>query len=149
MGETACYPGRLEVRRHLDSSGGFLDAAAVRAFVGRDGRGEAYVCGLDAFMEMVENALPEPGVVYSERFGTPVPAPPVSADPIAWGAAGVSPEIGPSSTDTSVSATTPSATAAPPPSGETGTVTILLNRKKKTVPRRTIRLLECWWFRLR
>lgn len=87
-------------------------------------------------MEMVENALPGPGAIYSERFGTPVPAtPPVSADPIAGGAAVVSPEIGPSGTHTSVSAATP-ATAAPPPQGETGTVTILLNRKKKTVPRR-------------
>ncbi|WP_245546121.1 ferredoxin--NADP reductase [Nocardia higoensis] len=106
----ARYPDRLEVHRHLDSAGGFLDAAAIRAFVGPDGHGEAYVCGPEAFMEMVENALPGPGAIYSERFGTP--APPV-----------VAPDA-------------QSATNTVTAQSETGTVTILLNRKKKSVPRR-------------
>ncbi|WP_280502350.1 ferredoxin--NADP reductase [Nocardia farcinica] len=106
----ARYPGRLEVRRHLDSASGFLDAAAVRAFVGPDGHGESYICGPDPFMELVERALPGPGPCYSERFD--VPATPVVTQPD-------SPRT---------------ETAAPRLDG--GTVTILLNRKKKTVPRR-------------
>src|SRR5690606_6097083 len=106
----ARYPGRLEVRRHLDSASGFLDAAAVRASVGPDGHGESYICGPDPFMELVERALPGPGARYSERFD--VPATPVVTQPD-------SPRT---------------ETAAPRLDG--GTVTILLNRKKKTVPRR-------------
>ncbi|AHH19134.1 oxidoreductase [Nocardia nova SH22a] len=108
------YPGRLRVIRHLDSAAGLLDPAAVREFVGADGHADSYVCGPEKFMEMVEEALPGPGVVFSERFGAPVPELADSAT-----AAG-----GP----TSGSGTT---TTAP----EGGTITIHLNRKKATVPR--------------
>ncbi|RDI45117.1 ferredoxin--NADP reductase [Nocardia mexicana] len=100
------HPDRLEVVRHLDSDGGFLDAAAVRAFIGADGHADHYVCGPEAFMEMVELAVPGPGLVFSERFGAPA-APRSDQDGL-----GDTPEAAP------------------------GTVTIILNRKKKTVPRK-------------
>lgn len=67
--------------------------------VGPHTAGDAYICGLEPFMELVENALPGPGRIFSERFGS-APAEPA-----------------------------PAAT-------EEGTVTIFLNRKKKSVPRR-------------
>ncbi|MGW6421591.1 2Fe-2S iron-sulfur cluster-binding protein [Nocardia sp. NPDC055053] len=101
----ARYPDRLEVVRHLDSERGFLDAATVRAFVGADAPGDHYLCGPEAFMDLVERALPGPGVVFSERFGTPISAIPA-------------PEI----------------SAAEPDSG--GTVTVILNGKKRSVPRK-------------
>lgn len=73
------YPGRLSVVRHLDNERGLVDAEAIRAFVGEDTDGDAYLCGPDAFMELVESALPGPGRVFSERFGgTPAPATPAT-----------------------------------------------------------------------
>jgi 3-ketosteroid 9alpha-monooxygenase subunit B len=101
----ARYPTRLEVLRHLDADSGLLDPAAVRAFVGADTAGDSYVCGPEAFMAMVETALPGPGAIYSERFGAAEPIP--TTEPIA--------EI------------TPKPTA--------GTVTVVLGRKTVTVPR--------------
>ncbi|MGW0248995.1 2Fe-2S iron-sulfur cluster-binding protein [Nocardia goodfellowii] len=68
------YPGRITVLRHLDSSGGFLTADAIENFVGADNFADNYICGPEAFMELVENSLPGPGRVFSERFGTPAPA---------------------------------------------------------------------------
>ncbi|MBB5915505.1 ferredoxin-NADP reductase [Nocardia transvalensis] len=120
------YPGRLEVVRHLDADGGFLDAAAVRAFVGPDGGADHYVCGPEAFMEMVELALPGPGLVYSERFGAPAPVP-VPEDSGQEHAGKME-----SGTPVATEGTAGAATASSTP----GTVTILLNRKKKTVPRK-------------
>lgn len=104
-GETALdelaarYPARLTVLRHRDDEHGYVDAAKVLGFVGPHTAGDAYICGLEPFMELVENALPGPGRIFSERFGS-APAEPA-----------------------------PAAT-------EEGTVTIFLNRKKKSVPRR-------------
>lgn len=103
------HPGRLEVTRHLDADRGFLDAAAIRAFVGDDVHADHYICGPEAFMEMVELAAPGPGLIYSERFGAPAPG------------------------------TKPTQAAAPPASAttsENGTVTIILGRKRKTVTRK-------------
>ncbi|WP_406444554.1 ferredoxin--NADP reductase [Streptomyces sp. NBC_00631] len=71
----ARYPGRLTVVRHLDADRGFLDAASVREFVGPDGAADAYVCGPEPFMALVESALPGPGRIFSERFGGDAPAP--------------------------------------------------------------------------
>lgn len=110
------YPDRLEVTRHLDADRGFLDAAAVRAFVADDAHADAYVCGPEPFMEMVELALPGPGLVYSERFGAPAPIP--DGEPVQPNAA-----------------TNPPAPDQVSPAGA-GTVTIKLNRKKKDVPRK-------------
>jgi 3-ketosteroid 9alpha-monooxygenase subunit B len=74
------YPDRLSVVRHLDDERGLLDAEAVRAFVGADVDGDAYVCGPEPFMALVESALPGPGQVFSERFGGAPPRPPAAAD---------------------------------------------------------------------
>ncbi|HKS98592.1 MAG TPA: ferredoxin--NADP reductase [Rugosimonospora sp.] len=82
-GLAARYPDRLAVVRHFDDARGFLDAAAIRAFVGPDGDGDAYVCGPEPFMALVESALPGPGRVFSERFGgggTPLPPRPSPVD---------------------------------------------------------------------
>ncbi|WP_174183660.1 ferredoxin--NADP reductase [Nocardia barduliensis] len=111
------YPDRLEVVRHLDSEGGFLDAAAVRAFVGADGHADQYVCGPEAFMEMVELALPGPGLVFSERFGAPAPLPDAPAESPA-----------PVETRPAAAASATGAAAS--------AVTIILNGKRKTVPRK-------------
>ncbi|MEU6140522.1 ferredoxin--NADP reductase [Streptomyces sp. NPDC047081] len=74
----ARHPGRLTVVRHLDAERGFLDPAAIREFVGADCDGDAYVCGPEPFMELVESALPGPGRVFSERFGGGGPTPVVN-----------------------------------------------------------------------
>jgi ferredoxin-NADP reductase len=96
----ARYPGRLSVVRRYDVSDGLADAAVVRSFVAGDGDADCYVCGPSGFMDLVESALPGPGLVFAERFdGSPLP-PPASADA----------EIG-------------------------GKVTIVLGRKRASVPR--------------
>jgi 3-ketosteroid 9alpha-monooxygenase subunit B len=100
------YRGRLVVVRHLDTERGFLDAAAVREFVGPDAHADSYVCGPEPFMALVESALAGPGGVFSERFGsTPLPPP------------GTAPG--------------PAAVAEPD-----GTVTIVLGNKRVSMPRR-------------
>jgi 3-ketosteroid 9alpha-monooxygenase subunit B len=78
----AQYPGRLVVVRHLDAERGLVDMDAVREFVGVDGGADAYVCGPEPFMELVESVLPGPGRVFSERFGgVPAPRPPAEPEP--------------------------------------------------------------------
>ncbi|MGW5919621.1 2Fe-2S iron-sulfur cluster-binding protein [Nocardia fluminea] len=77
----ARYPTRLEVLRHLDADSGLLDPAAVRAFVGADSAADSYICGPEAFMAMVETALPGPGAIYSERFGAAEPIAPAEPEP--------------------------------------------------------------------
>ncbi|MEV6658184.1 ferredoxin--NADP reductase [Nocardia fluminea] len=79
----ARYPTRLEVLRHLDADSGLLDPAAVRAFVGADSAADSYICGPEAFMAMVETALPGPGAIYSERFGAAEPIAPAEPVPVA------------------------------------------------------------------
>ncbi|MGK8506488.1 2Fe-2S iron-sulfur cluster-binding protein [Nocardia asiatica] len=111
------HPDRLEVIRHLDTEGGFLDPSAVRAFVGADGHADHYVCGPEPFMEMVELALPGSGLVFSERFGAPAPIPDAAAE-------------SPAPVQARPATTTSAASAA------AGTVTIILNGKRKTVPRK-------------
>lgn len=106
------FPTRLEVVRHLDIERGLLDPATVRAFAGADGHADAYICGPDAFMAMVETALPGPGLIYSERFGAPAPV-----------------------ADEAIAATETPAAAPPAPVEAKGTVTIILGRKKVSVPR--------------
>ncbi|MGV9675924.1 2Fe-2S iron-sulfur cluster-binding protein [Nocardia sp. NPDC003482] len=130
------YPGRLEVTRHLDSTSGFLDAAAIREFVGPDTHADHYICGPEPFMEMVELALPGPGAVFSERFGAP---PPRLADtPAPVSASASTPAAAfPGSVENASAATGSGSTQGTQTSGSAaGTITILLNRKKKTVPRK-------------
>jgi 3-ketosteroid 9alpha-monooxygenase subunit B len=94
----ARYPGRLSVIRRYDISDGLADAEAVRSFVGADVEADYYVCGPQGFMDVVESALPGPGLVFSERFdGSPASGGSVVAD---------------------------------------GKVTIVLGRKRASVPRR-------------
>ncbi|WP_425825280.1 2Fe-2S iron-sulfur cluster-binding protein [Streptomyces fractus] len=87
LGELAARrPGRLEVVRHLDDVRGYLTAADIKEFVGADAGADAYVCGPEPFMELVESALAGTGRVFSERFGggeAPAPAPPAAAPPAA------------------------------------------------------------------
>jgi len=64
------YPGRLTVVRHLDAERGFVDEAEVRDFVGDDGAADCYLCGPEPFMDLVQAALPGPGAVFTERFGS-------------------------------------------------------------------------------
>ncbi|MGI5219876.1 2Fe-2S iron-sulfur cluster-binding protein [Nocardia sp. CA-290969] len=117
----AKYPDRLTVVRHRDDEHGYVDAAKVREFVGEHTAGDAYICGPEPFMELVENALPGPGRIFSERFGGGAPAKPAPTAP----APSAEPAV-----------TQPGSAPAPSAPAEEGTVTIYLNRKKKSVPRR-------------
>jgi 3-ketosteroid 9alpha-monooxygenase subunit B len=74
------HGGRLEVRRHLDADGGYLDAAAVAAFAAGQSDGDEldadfYICGPGPFMDLVESTLVDAGVspdrILIERFVTP------------------------------------------------------------------------------
>jgi 3-ketosteroid 9alpha-monooxygenase subunit B len=108
----ARYPGRLEVVRHLDAESGLIQAAAIQAFVGPDGEADAYLCGPQPFMDLVESALPGPGQVFVERFGgTGVPA-------------------------EEAEEAEEEAEEAAASTASTGTVTIILGRKTASVPRR-------------
>jgi ferredoxin-NADP reductase len=67
------HPGRLAVRHHFDSAGGFLTADDVRDFAGADAGGaDCYICGPGPFMDLVEGVLLELGVapehIFLERF---------------------------------------------------------------------------------
>ncbi|GAB2825046.1 ferredoxin--NADP reductase [Actinocorallia aurea] len=71
----AAHPDRFSYVRHYDSAGGFLTPAAVKEFVGGDVTADAYICGPDPFMDLVESVLPGPGKVFVERFGGAAPLP--------------------------------------------------------------------------
>lgn len=68
----ACHEGRLLVRHHSDSSGGYLDAGQIASFVGADLDADFYICGPAAFMDLVESTLAGLGVaptqILTERF---------------------------------------------------------------------------------
>jgi 3-ketosteroid 9alpha-monooxygenase subunit B len=80
-GLAAGHPDRFVVVRHHDADGGFLDADAVRAFVGDDVDADHYICGPPPFMDLVEGALLAVGVpgedILIERFSV---APSTAAD---------------------------------------------------------------------
>ncbi len=63
------YAGRLTVLRHFDDDLGLLTPASALEFIGADTASDAYLCGPEAFMDMIESAHTGPGTVYSERFG--------------------------------------------------------------------------------
>jgi ferredoxin-NADP reductase len=50
------YPGRLEVRHHLDEGHGFVTGDQVRAFAGGDRDADFYICGPAPFMDLAERA---------------------------------------------------------------------------------------------
>lgn len=68
------YPGRLEVRHHLDEGHGFVTGGQVRAFAGGDRDADFYICGPAPFMDLAERALLDDGVtpeqIFIERFET-------------------------------------------------------------------------------
>ncbi|MEV0107905.1 ferredoxin--NADP reductase [Nocardia sp. NPDC050799] len=167
----ARHPGRLTVVRHRDDEHGYVDAAKVLEFVGPHTSGDAYICGPEPFMELIETALPGPGRIFSERFGgapaktapptagasnllaaqvvsntkptaaaTPSPAAPAGSTAAVTAAATVSGGLAaPASSAGPVAQTESTGAPATTPEGsatEEGTVTIFLNRKKKSVPRR-------------
>jgi ferredoxin-NADP reductase len=107
------YPGRLSVTRHLDAERGFLDADAIRAFLGDDAGADIYICGPTPFMDLVEAALPGLGTVFIERFSGTAPLPPQEDEPA-----------------------TPGGSGAAASQVAEGSVTIILGRKKVTLPRR-------------
>ncbi|MBC7301875.1 MAG: ferredoxin--NADP reductase [Nocardia sp.] len=104
------FPDRLTVVRHIDDENGFPTPELVREFVGTDTDGDSYICGPEPFMAMVEAALPGPGQIFSERFGS---APP----------------------PTDAAETTGPVTTAEP-AVDAGTVSIRLGRKRASVPRK-------------
>jgi ferredoxin-NADP reductase len=84
----AQHPDRLEVIHHHDVERGFVDRDAVRAFIGADygaGAADHYVCGPTPFMDIVERALLDHGVVagdiHIERFTPATPATPATSEP--------------------------------------------------------------------
>jgi ferredoxin-NADP reductase len=93
------HPDRLEVVHHLDVERGFVDAEAVRPFLGPflgpTGGAEYYVCGPTPFMDIVEGALLDHGVaghrIHIERF---TPAAPASGDEAAGGSGADASEAG-------------------------------------------------------
>ncbi len=82
----SAHPGRLVVHHHLDSQSGFLDAAAVEAFVAGRGAADFYICGPSPFMDLVEHTLLAAGVtpeqIFIERFSVPGPAAPETPGPV-------------------------------------------------------------------
>jgi ferredoxin-NADP reductase len=73
LAELACrFPGRFEVRTHLDAGTGFVTAGQVRDFVRADQDADFYLCGPEPFMDLTERALlahgAEPGQILVERF---------------------------------------------------------------------------------
>lgn len=72
------HAGRLDVRLHLDTDGGFLDASTVAEFAASaapDLDGDFYICGPGPFMDLVEATLLGAGVdggrISIERFDGP------------------------------------------------------------------------------
>jgi ferredoxin-NADP reductase len=68
----ARHPDRLAVHHHLDTDGGFLDAAAVADFARPAPDADMYICGPTPFMDLVESTLLDLGVdedqILIERF---------------------------------------------------------------------------------
>jgi ferredoxin-NADP reductase len=106
-GLAARYPGRLDVRHHLDADRGFVTADEVRDFAGGDTEADFYLCGPGPFMDLVQSGLLARGAgqeqILVERFGTDA-GPAGLAGPAGGGTGG-------------------------------GTITIVLDRQRRSVPR--------------
>jgi ferredoxin-NADP reductase len=104
------YPGRLEVRHHLDVVSGFVGKAEVLDFAGTDADADFYLCGPAPFMELIERVLRARGAapeqLFLERFTA-------EEEPVAAGSA---------------AARTTAADAG-------GTITIICGGKRATVAR--------------
>jgi 3-ketosteroid 9alpha-monooxygenase subunit B len=114
------YPGRLSVRHHLDADGGFVTPDEVVEFAGADRDADFYLCGPAPFMDLVAEALAgsgvEPSQIMVERFGDA-------------GVSEVSGEVAGVSEEASGAGETASAAG-------TGTITIVIGRERRSVPRR-------------
>ncbi|PXW27755.1 UNVERIFIED_CONTAM: ferredoxin-NADP reductase [Williamsia faeni] len=66
----AQYPDRLSVVRSFDVTDGFLDVQKVLDFIGDDVDADSYLCGPDPFMDVITSAVPGPGRIIAEEFGT-------------------------------------------------------------------------------
>jgi ferredoxin-NADP reductase len=66
------HPGRLEMRHHFDTDGGFLTTGAIAQFVAADLNADFYICGPGPFMDLVESTVRTLGVaperIFTERF---------------------------------------------------------------------------------
>jgi len=78
------HPERLVIHRHFDAERGYLRSTDLRALLHHTDISEFYVCGPEAFMELVETTLAEMGVheelVYIERFVSPADPDRIEAD---------------------------------------------------------------------
>lgn len=67
---------RFDLHLHYDSDDGFVDADRIRAILHDTDVSEFYICGPEAFMELVEKTLASADVhqelIYVERFVSPV-----------------------------------------------------------------------------
>ncbi|RSN63925.1 MULTISPECIES: ferredoxin--NADP reductase [Actinomadura] len=124
------HPDRLEVHHHLDVLNGFATETQLRNFVNTDTHADFYVCGPAPFMDLAERALRAHGAgadqIFVERFGS-ADASPAEQEPAAETAAEPAAET---------SREEPAAGDGTPEDEprEDGTVTIVLNGKKHTVP---------------
>jgi 3-ketosteroid 9alpha-monooxygenase subunit B len=79
------YARRLEVVHRFDVEQGFVDADAVRAFLGDPADADFYICGPGPFMDIVEGTLLADGVdparIYIERFTPAEVVPPPPSEP--------------------------------------------------------------------
>lgn len=120
----ARYPGRLDVRHHLDVESRFVTADEVREFAAADADADFYLCGPEPFMDMVQRALlahgASPEQILIERFGDAASADGSVSAPGASGASGASGADG---------------AAASGDGTEGGTITIVLDRQRRSVPR--------------
>jgi ferredoxin-NADP reductase len=66
------HPDRVTVVESLDDEQGFVDAGAVRSFLGASVGGQHYICGPAPFMDVVEQTLlsagADPASVHIERY---------------------------------------------------------------------------------
>jgi ferredoxin-NADP reductase len=116
------YPGRLEVRHHLDTVSGLVTKAEILDFTGSaaDDAADFYLCGPAPFMDLAERVLLAHGVVagriFVERFAVdeePVDSATGDAVPVGAGAAGAT------------------GTGA----ADSGTITIILDGRRTSVAR--------------
>ena len=81
----AAHAGRLSITHRLDVDDGFLDATAVRDWVGTDTAATFYICGPGPFMDVVEGTLETLGAtadnIYIERFESPPDGEELDFDP--------------------------------------------------------------------
>jgi 3-ketosteroid 9alpha-monooxygenase subunit B len=81
---TRQHSDRVDFRLHVDTDGGYLTADAVRAILHHTDIAEFYICGPEAFMELIEKTLDAVGVheelIYIERFVSPADPDRVAAD---------------------------------------------------------------------